>query len=63
VTGVADGLGQALDGAVDERPVVERVPTDELLMEGVPRLADEAEVGRSQGRTRVRGRSVRGTQR
>ena len=44
VTGVADGVGQAIDRAVCELAVVERVAADVLLVEQVPRLADKPEV-------------------
>ena len=55
VPGVADRLGHALDGAVDELPVVELVRADVLLVERVPGLPDQAEL-----RRRRRGRSGRG---
>ena len=44
VAGVADGVGQAVDRAVCELTVVERVAADVLLVEQVPRLADQPEV-------------------
>ena len=63
VPGVADGLGQAFDRPVDEGTIVEGVATDELLVEGVPRLLDEAEFGGLQGGSRVRGRLSQGARR
>ena len=47
VAGVADRLGQAVDGAVDELLVVELVAPDVLAVDGVPGLLDERRTGRS----------------
>ena len=43
VAGVADGLGHAVDGAVDEVAVVELRGADVLAVQDVPGLLDEAE--------------------
>ena len=44
VTGVPDGVGQAVDRAVGEFTVIERVAPDVLLVQQVPRLADQPEI-------------------
>ena len=63
VAGVADRLGQALDRAVGQGPVVELVARDVLLVERVPGLADEANSGRERRRARGRRRRHRGVPR
>jgi hypothetical protein len=61
VAGIADRLGHAVDGAVDEILVVERVGADVLGVKDVPGLADEAEIGGCGG-ARSRGRRSGPTQ-
>ena len=55
VTGVADGVGHAVDGAPDELLVVQLVAPDVLAVERVPGLADDLEVRGRWGGRRVRG--------